>query len=110
MPVRRPSATEPPEHIVERVRRRLRRLRVAVTTRTHLLITTAYLTATSVIGVEIVAGLLGMSALMPIAIPLLLTSVTLIALARAGLRRFRARRSRTIEDPVSVVPAEPEEP
>lgn len=70
------------------------RLRGAVTTRTQLLVTTAYLAATSVVGVEVVAVLLGMSALLPVAIPVFLASVTLIALARSGLRKMGTRRRR----------------
>jgi len=73
------------------------RLREAVSTRTQLLVTTAYLAATSVVGVEVVAVLLGMSALLPVAIPVFLVSITLIALVRAGLRTAWARRHRHLK-------------
>jgi len=86
-----PSGNASPASAEHR-RSRWARLREEVTARTQLLMITGYLAATSVVGVEIVAVLLGMSALLPVAIPIFLLSLPLIALARNRLRRVGARR------------------
>lgn len=73
------------------------RARRAVALRSHLLLTTTYLAATTVVGVEVVASLLGLSALLPLTVPVLLVVLALGALLS---RRFRGsgrhRRGRRV--------------
>ncbi len=93
-PPPRPAEQPSPDQTEQRTR--WTNFRQAVTARTQLLVTTAYLAATSVVGVEVVAALLGVSALLPVTIPALLVSLTLFAVVRTSLRRVRVRRQRHV--------------
>lgn len=98
LPPARPHPEPSPDRSpAARLRALFSRARHAIALRTHLVLTTTYLAATTVVGVEVVASLLGLSALLPLTVPVLLVVLALGALLS---RRFRGsgrhRRGRKV--------------